>query len=111
MAREMSVASAGIAVMDQPKAPAYRLVRRPLAAAGAGPATSPATDPAAAGASPATSPAAAEATGRGPSPATNAPTGPAASAPTGAPVGPATSAPAGPVKSGAPRLDQAQQQV
>src|SRR5690348_7277605 len=85
MAREMSVASAGIAVMDQPKAPAYRLVRRPLAAAGAGPATSPAP---------------AEATGRGASPAAGAP---AASA--------STSTPAGPVKSGAPRLDQAQQQV
>jgi superfamily I DNA/RNA helicase/RecB family exonuclease len=48
--------------MDQPNAPAYRLIRRPLAAAGAGPATSPAgagapgpaTDQAAAGATGAT---------------------------------------------------------
>src|SRR5947209_381505 len=38
MGREMSVPSAGMPVMDQPNAPAYRLIRRPPAAAGsAGP--------------------------------------------------------------------------
>ena len=36
MGREMSVPSAGMPVMDQPNAPAYRLIRRPLAA-GPGP--------------------------------------------------------------------------
>jgi superfamily I DNA/RNA helicase/RecB family exonuclease len=35
MSREMSVASAGIEPMEQPHAPAYRLVRRPLPAASA----------------------------------------------------------------------------
>src|SRR5712672_2961690 len=35
MGREMSVPSAGMPVMDQPNAPAYRLIRRPLAAGSA----------------------------------------------------------------------------
>src|SRR3954454_5089194 len=43
MGREMSVPSAGMPVMDQPNAPAYRLIRRPPAAAGsAGPGAGPA---------------------------------------------------------------------
>src|SRR5690242_20971301 len=41
MSPEMSVPSAGMPVMEQSRAPAYRLVRRPLAGAGPGPAGGP----------------------------------------------------------------------
>src|SRR5512146_2530825 len=70
-------------VMDQPNAPAYRLIRRPLAAAGAGPATSSA--------------------------GADAP-GPATAGATGATVSTTVSTVSAAV-SRTPRLDQAQQQV
>src|SRR5439155_20297748 len=41
MSREMSVPAAGIQVMDQSRAPAYRLVRRPLAGGSPGPEGTP----------------------------------------------------------------------
>src|SRR6266566_5866293 len=42
MSPEMSVPSAGMPVMETPRAPVYRLVRRPRAGVGAGPASGPA---------------------------------------------------------------------